>query len=193
MLWRYGSEPAERPYTIEPVHGTVTWLSVRAACVAAGLIRGATLEHPGERLVEAASEAFGQDITRFLSAAQAVGCTRQAVEEAARRLDNVHVCFGLPAPCSNEGLLVCTDLALTVAALSRRIGSVILRDRPPLLTWDQLFSTGAAIAEPIGGAAPASLALREQLQLPELPPPIAYDGRVRRKPRTLIVRTGSNQ
>jgi hypothetical protein len=169
------------------------WLSVRAACVAAGLIGRATILEPGERLVEVADKAFGRDITRFLNVAASVGCTRQAIEEAANRLDAVHACFGITAPCRQGALVVSTDLALTVAALSRRVGSVILRDRPPVVTWDQLFSCGVAIAEPIGDSSPASEALREQLNLAPLPQPIRIDSRVRVRSKPVVVPSGCDQ
>lgn len=152
--WGGGSEPHDRPYTNVDLHGIGGGFNLDYACLAAGLVPGgAKTPHA---LFLAVRRVFSCDVQRFLDAAAGVGCDQQAICDAAARLDIVHAADAGSAP-GFENAPICTDLALTVAVLSRLTGSMVLRDRPPVLTWDQLFGRVVRIPEPIAPCTNATL------------------------------------
>ncbi len=152
--WGGGSEPHARPYTNVDLHGMGCGFNLDYACLAAGLAPGGA--KTPQALFLAVREAFSCDVQRFLDAAAGVGCDQQAICDAAARLDIVHAADAGSAP-GLENVPICTDLALSVAVLSRLTGSMVLRDRPPVLTWDRLFGRVVRIPEPIAPCTPVAL------------------------------------
>lgn len=135
-----------RDYVTTDLPGPAVYFSLDFACVAAGLAPNCSRDP--RKLAREVREAFSGDIQSFLDAADRVGCDRRAIDEAAERLAVAHVCRVEGFSVSGRQY-VCTDLALTIALKSRQVGSIVLRDRPPVLTWDQLFGRVVRLAEPV--------------------------------------------
>jgi hypothetical protein len=135
-----------RPYCSVDLHRRTPRFCLAYACLAAGLVPAGAKTH--SEMNQLVREAFSGDVQKFLDAAASIGCDQHAISEAASRLGIVHV-VDTEHALLHDGVLICTDVALTVAVLSRHTGSMVLRDRPPVLTWAQLFGRVVRIPEPI--------------------------------------------
>lgn len=143
-LWGGGRERLPIDAVIRPVHGGVKLISLRHACLAAGL-----LEAPREVgviswqvLGRIAEEKWGSSIERFFSDARRVGATTQAADARAADLRGAVIGWSSSAGAGAalpRGVEICADLTLTLAILGRRVADMFVASRPPDYSWPALF------------------------------------------------------
>lgn len=143
--WGGGRQPLPIEAEIRPVHETLTRVSLRHACLAAGLLDDVR----GDRsltwvvLGEMTQAKWAGSVDRFLADAARVGLS--PAEADASVADLRGAIFGWAAP--DDALTVaeparvgiCPDLALTMGILGRRIGDFFIASRTPDYSWPALF------------------------------------------------------
>lgn len=137
---------------VRPVFGRTTVFSIPHAAVATGLLE---LPRSGaltwDVLMEAAKARWGRSADRFLRDAAKAGISMASVREASLKLP--HALLGWPR---QAGLLkrdktfgLCSDLALTLAVMSKRAGHLVIRSRKPDFGWGILFGDPFEADEPL--------------------------------------------
>lgn len=125
-----------------PLSGRSLLFTTIGACYHLGVIAEADLDKGRAR----AEELWGRDTDRFLADVRARGLLEAPADS---------VLTAWPSPVigwvpefgrrAGPPRAICTDLGWTLAVLTRVVGRLLLPQRPPTWTWNQLFHTTFAL------------------------------------------------
>jgi hypothetical protein len=144
---------------IKPVYGRATIFSAPHACLAAGLIGEELSEGQvvnWEHLKELADTKWDHSVDRFLADAKTLGVNSKSQVGNGDALRGAIIGWTFSdTPISSLTVKewgFCSDLDLTLAILSRRVGDIFIGAREPDLSWDTLFGSCFAVDEELGPA-----------------------------------------
>ena len=136
---------ARIPSVILPVFGPTTVVSLRHACLAAGLfddVRGDRRLNWGV-LGELATEKWARSAQRFLADAARVGAGAEQADAALSGIKGAVIGRSEPVRKEDSGpdgpFGICPDLNLSLGVLARRVGGLFIASRPPAYDWGTLF------------------------------------------------------
>ena len=137
------------PWKIAPVHGLCTAFILSLPLKELGLINIA----PDKPLREAAAEKWERSSDVLFKEFAGFGITQKSIASREVGLSRVVIGWEFDPQNRDRNLAFgwCSDLELTLAVLSRCVGSIYFSDRTPDFSWDVLFNTGFLVDEDIQG------------------------------------------
>lgn len=143
--WGREAEPIDRE--VAPVHGPLTLFSLPELCASRGWLSDEVVE-PGREVV-LCDKLWETSADRFFGFLRDWGISKDDIDRRAAEFHGAVIGWA-SSPARREGMVVlCQDILLTLAVLSRTASSIFLPARPPDYSWQALFRTTLIVDEPL--------------------------------------------
>ena len=156
--WGGGRSPLPIEAVIQAAHARVTVLSLRHACLAAGLLEDVRRGRAVNWVVLGGliRQKWNGSVERFLHDAAGIGVGISGADARAAELEGAIIGWtgaGKQSPVPAGGPFgVCPDMNLSLAILARRTSDVFIASRLPDYSWATLFESAFEFDDCIGDA-----------------------------------------
>lgn len=156
--WGGGRKPLPIEAVIRAAHGKVTVVSLRHACLTAGLLEDVRRGSPVSWTVlgDLVRRKWNGSVEHFLKDASGIGVSLHAADRCAEGLLGAIIGWTagdeqVSQPVGGSFGII-PDINLSLAILGRRTSDVFVASRLPDYSWDALFANGFECDDRIGDA-----------------------------------------